>query len=50
MSQETDVRRQHDPEPLLPVAGLHAGVHWGGVRANEGVDKGEVCMNLYEFA
>ena len=30
MSQETDMRIQHDPKPLLPVARVHAGVHWGG--------------------
>ena len=46
------MRIQHDPEPLLPLARVHAGVHWGGggtlgVRANEGVDKG---VNSYEFA
>ena len=29
-SQETDVRIQHDPELLLPVARVHARVHWGG--------------------
>ena len=49
------MRIQHDPEPLLLVAGLHAGVHWGGggtpgVRANEGVGKDEICMNSDEFA
>ena len=27
--QETDMRIQHDLTPLLPVARLHAGVHWG---------------------
>ena len=53
MSQETVVRIRHDPEPLLPVAGFMQACIGGGtpgVRANEGVDKGESCMNSYEFA
>ena len=51
MSQETGVSIQHDPKPLLPVARVHARVHGGpGVRANEGLDKGEIWMNSYKFA
>ena len=56
MSQETDMRIQHDPTPCLPVARVHAGVYWGGgggtpcVRTSEGVDKGEICMNSCGFA
>ena len=54
MSQETDVRIQHNPKPLLLVARVDAGVHWGGggtpgVSRNEGVEKGEICMNLQEI-
>ena len=53
MSQETDVSIQRNTEPLLPVFRVHARVHGGGapaIRANEGLDKGEIWMNLYEFA
>ena len=53
MSQETDVRIQHDPEPLLPWPGCLQGCMGGctpGVRANDGVHKGEIWMNSYEFA
>ena len=52
MSQETDMRIQHNPKPLLPV---HVGVHWGGggvtqgVRTNEGVHKREICMSSRQF-
>ena len=28
VSQETDMRIRHEPRPLLPVARVHAGVHW----------------------
>ena len=52
MPQETDVRIENDQEPLLPVATVHAGVHGvcpPGVRANEGVDKSEIWMDLHEF-
>ena len=53
-SQETDMRIQHDPRPLLRVARVQAGVHWGGgrtpgVRTNERVHKGEIYMNSREF-
>ena len=54
MWKDTNVRIQHDPEPLLRMARVHAGVHGGGctpvVRANEGVDKGEIWMKSHEFA
>ena len=52
MSQETVVRIRHDPEPLLPVAEFMQACIGGGtpgVRANDGVEKGESCMNSYEF-
>ena len=48
------MRIHHNPKPLLPVARVHAGLHWGGggtpgVRTNEWVDKCEICINSYEF-
>ena len=53
VSQETDMSIQHDPIPLLLVARVHARVHCGGstpgIRTNEGVHKGEICINLPDF-
>ena len=55
MSQETDMRIQQNPRPLLPVARVHAGVHFGGggvtpvVGTNEGLHIGEISMDSREF-
>ena len=46
-------RHTHTHVHMLHVAKVPAGVHWGGgtpgVRTNEGVHKGEICMNSREF-
>ena len=46
-------RHTHTHVHMLHVAKVPAGVHWGGgtpgVRTNEGVHKGEICMNSREI-
>ena len=47
--QETDMRSPYEPRPLLPVTGLHAGGLTMGVRTNQKVHTGNICVNSREF-
>ena len=47
--QGTDMRSSYEPRPLLPVTGVHAGGLTRGVRTNQGVHSGNICVNSREF-
>ena len=49
VSQEMDMRSPYKPRPLLPVTGVHAGGPTRGVRTNQGVHTGNICVNSREF-
>ena len=47
--QETDMRSSYIPRPLLLVTGVHAGGPTRGVRTNQGVHTGNICVKSRDF-
>ena len=43
------MRSPYEPRPLLPVTGVHAGGLTRGVRTNQGVHTGNICVKSREF-
>ena len=47
--QETDMRSPYEPRPLLPLTCMHAGGLTRGLRTNQGVHTGNICVNSRVF-